>query len=1072
MEPNYDLLNPYGFVQWLQKKTHPELIVKLSMEPISGLTVACKMRIKNYTFFKAFLILMAFALCNNSFAQFNTPPAFLDFELTHYNDENGLQSNDIRGFVEDHNGFFWFPTQFGIVRFDGKGFRVYSTYNTPVFRSNRFAAITIDSAGVVYLRDDLGNIFDLDNKNVISFSPMRQGRKNFLVSEHGFLLDLTRNKNYSQIEKELDNKKYSELTHPIITTGRETAYFFSSSDVTFFDGMTFHTIINKRTDNRFKVGEILISLNEGIFTQYLQGKKLAVQLELDKLLRMAGDSLPHSTLPKIFCNSTGSFLKNGDRVYTFVKNGTGFELKLILTQIDVTGLDDIYYARDAKLYVLRTKENGFFLIRKKIFATHLYQDNFSSNSIAALEEIEPGKVLATNGILFSHDSVRRMLPAEYMVSTTIFRDTDNTIWYAHGDSLYQADGTMKTLKRFFLTDAYALSIRRDSSGVLWYASVSSLGRIIEDKMVFEYLFDSAVSRTECHFFLNDSVHWLGTTRGLVEYNMHSKTLHLIEAMKGKDVRNIQKASDGTIWIGTYGQGFYTYRNGKFIALPLDTKQYLTSAHCFIEDKMGFFWISTNKGLFQVLKTALEDYVNNNNAAVYYYYYDKSSGFGTNEFNGGTNPAGILLTDGTISLPSMHGLVWFDPEKINPVLPSSPLILDKIRAENKIYAAGEAISLPAAVRSITFEIASSYFGHKLNEQIEYTLDSTKDGWKPILPDNTVVISYLPAGNYTLALRKRAGFGNDYFIRLQQSFYVTPLFYETYLFKALLAIFSVLIIITIFFRREIVTRERKKKLEALVNKRTEELKISVKKLSDTIFELEESENHLHRINLLKDDLIAVVLHDILLPLFSMGLMAKKLDEAIEKKDANEYTLLVKDIIKALEQLNQFTKEFAGWLSIQQSGFLVKVESLLLSDLLDEINAFYSSTLNYRGNTFVVTGVRALRLYTDRQLLKTVVQNLVDNANKHTENGTIEINAVEENGTLILKVIDNGHGIHPDTLDALRKGLSDNGSIMLELGSQFGFKIIKDFVEKINGKIVIESIYTRGTTVAIIIPVSIQE
>jgi len=44
---------------------------------------------------------------------------------------------------------------------------------------------------------------------------------------------------------------------------------------------------------------------------------------------------------------------------------------------------------------------------------------------------------------------------------------------------------------------------------------------------------------------------------------------------------------------------------------------------------------------------------------------------------------------------MNGLAWFHPEKINPELPFSPLILDKIWAENKTYAAGEEIALPAA-----------------------------------------------------------------------------------------------------------------------------------------------------------------------------------------------------------------------------------------------------------------------------------------------------------------------------------------------------------------------------------------
>ena len=39
----------------------------------------------------------------------------------------------------------------------------------------------------------------------------------------------------------------------------------------------------------------------------------------------------------------------------------------------------------------------------------------------------------------------------------------------------------------------------------------------------------------------------------------------------------------------------------------DKKKYLASAHCIIEDKRGFFWVTTNKGLFQILKKDLVHY---------------------------------------------------------------------------------------------------------------------------------------------------------------------------------------------------------------------------------------------------------------------------------------------------------------------------------------------------------------------------------------------------------------------------------------------------------------------------------
>ncbi|WP_315817176.1 two-component regulator propeller domain-containing protein [Paraflavitalea speifideaquila] len=71
--------------------------------------------------------------------------------------------------------------------------------------------------------------------------------------------------------------------------------------------------------------------------------------------------------------------------------------------------------------------------------------------------------------------------------------------------------------------------------------------------------------------MNDTALWIGTTQGLYMFHKKNNTITPVAAMAGKYVRHIYQARDGNYWIGTYGQGFYTYRDGQFIALPLDKK---------------------------------------------------------------------------------------------------------------------------------------------------------------------------------------------------------------------------------------------------------------------------------------------------------------------------------------------------------------------------------------------------------------------------------------------------------------------------------------------------------------------
>ena len=84
------------------------------------------------------------------------------------------------------------------------------------------------------------------------------------------------------------------------------------------------------------------------------------------------------------------------------------------------------------------------------------------------------------------------------------------------------------------------------------------------------------------------------------------------------VRALWKYKD-YLFIGTYGKGYFIYRNGKMKAMPLDKNNFLLYVHGFIADKYGYCWMSTNRGLF---KSSLADLLNafeHNGDRIYYHY---------------------------------------------------------------------------------------------------------------------------------------------------------------------------------------------------------------------------------------------------------------------------------------------------------------------------------------------------------------------------------------------------------------------------------------------------------------------
>lgn len=179
---------------------------------------------------------------------------------------------------------------------------------------------------------------------------------------------------------------------------------------------------------------------------------------------------------------------------------------------------------------------------------------------------------------------------------------------------------------------------------------------------------------------------------------------------------------------------------------------------------------------------------------------------------------------------------------------------------------------------------------------------------------------------------------------------------------------------------------------------------------------------------------------------------------------------ELKKASDQLDVFTREFLVWLTTQQAGFRIRNEYVQVQDMFSEANTFFSNILNWNNNKLEIETAEDIRVWTDKQLMRIVLHNLIDNANKHTENGIIRISALlKKDDMLEIKVKDNGKGMTHTELEVLQSRLEDEkNQFITDSTGSLGYRIIRDFMTKLGGKIAVESQYNNGTTVTITIPV----
>lgn len=239
-----------------------------------------------------------------------------------------------------------------------------------------------------------------------------------------------------------------------------------------------------------------------------------------------------------------------------------------------------------------------------------------------------------------------------------------------------------------------------------------------------------------------------------------------------------------------------------------------------------------------------------------------------------------------------------------------------------------------------------------------------------------------------------------------------------------------------------------------------------------QLKESEEKLRQMNLAKDKFFNIIAHDLRAPISGLTSMTKLLLENYENLEP-EYTKdLLSNILEVSNQTFNLLENLLLWARTQTGTIPFKPEEtdlyevVLASKVLNEPNA------KQKGITINNLVPADSFAFVDRNMITTVVRNLISNAVKFSPSNTeitIKLNDIGDFYELI--VSDKGVGMTPEQLDKLFK-LGENISTVGtqgEKGSGIGLILCQEFVERNGGKIRIESQVGEGTTFFITLPKS---
>jgi len=564
---------------------------------------------------------------------------------------------------------------------------------------------------------------------------------------------------------------------------------------------------------------------------------------------------------------------------------------------------------------------------------------------------------------------------------------------------------------------------------------------------------------------NKDILLLGTSQGL--YIMNRK-LHYqpipVPALTGKDVRFIKTDPDGNIWLGTYGSGYYHIAGTKLTRLPEDEHNYLSFVHAIIEDSLGRFWMPTNHGLFVTTRNSLLSFAADHRRKPFLCYFDKTDGLTSSEFNGGGQPSFLFLwhKNGQLSLPTVKGLVFFDPLQV-PVFSSADTTIgiEQIWADNEqISADKKRPEIKNNVRNIIVNVFSSSWGKAANNMPEYQLVKTGDStditsWISVPPSGNIVIPRPSHGNYILVIRKRTGFKDTDYAYQELYFNVLPRWYQTNIFMLLAMLLIVGATIMIARLRIYILISKARQLQ--------------QKIDDATQQLKEMNLSLEYNLQIKNRLISIFSHDVAAPLQYMSMLLKERLKRTKDSDPNYKSLTI--VSQTSTQLQLLADDLISWIQVQQEGINFQPvcrHFALLSLVLEKWEPV--APVATRKNITLYTAVSpGFQCYTDKNILGIILYNTLSNAVKFSTGGSIHVTATSGQNHITILVTDEGVGFSPEQLERSNKFLSvepEKGTYD-EMGKGIGLKIIRDLILVLGGTIHISSEREKGTAVTITLP-----
>lgn len=967
------------------------------------------------------------------------------YTIRRFTDEDGLPQNSIKAIVPDKNGFLWLATENGLTRFDGSYFLNFNSSNVPGLKSSRMARIYPDDSAIA-VENDIGEIITVAESTVTHIGKELSGYKyqRYLPDNHDY---------YPIMGWPDDYAASWAKTRPVCMPQGTGSYFEAYHDTIFFikQGKVMHRMVQPQLDPLR-----LFVCDSRLFYFKKDGQLIGWEKEQPVNITLTGDLLSDSAFRRgtmeLFWNLAARqvFVYTANNCYQLQQGqGNSISSSVVVRNFDFheAYIRSIYYDQLHSRVFLGSSTDGLYTCTRQQFTVQ--KSDVPGTEVFYAQAPFPGNMVVTaSGFAFSQKGKYHLLPLAFkeenkLEKYTLARDNKGRYWGRYNTTLICVSPDFSQVLRKIELPDIINQAHADQQGNVWAGGEFHGLYYIKtsDSTQAPQLVPAAVEDVS---YIKDGapgILWVGTARGLYRVHLPSGQTDTIKGLEQGNIRSIYIPAPTEIWITTYNKGVFLYRNERLVALPQDRQQYMATTHCITEDDHGYFWLTTNKGLFRIRRQDALDFADGKQHDLFYYYFGKDQGFNTNEFNGGCEPCAFKYDDGDISLPSLDGLVQFTPSSIRMEMPDKGIFVDWAEYNLKLTAAGDRFNLPNNFQSLRLHISSPYFGDVRNLQCYYSVekDSQQEKviWLPVNSDRTITFSSLPSGNYRVHIRKLKGFGRDQYIEKVININIEKAFYEKGWFRVAVLIALTCLIILFYKMRSRHIREKNRQLELKVASRTRELE-------ETMIILQASDEQLRKQSFMHKRLLAAITHDIKTPLTFLLKVNKEtpLLGILQEKEIKTVTY------DSLYRMHHLVDNLIHYMRTSLLTGEFSKDNVDIYQLVEEKMEIFRPVSQSKGIQLINHIPPGTTVVVNKLLLAVVLHNLLDNAVKYTASGEVALAVERSEDNLIIQLSDTGRGMPLAVRDWINR-LENDGPWHLD-GAGIGLILVMELLTMINGRL----------------------